>query len=285
MQRNETIVVIDDDDEIRTLVEIALARPGRTIVGFGDGDAALRFLSEAERVDLVVSDVLMEGYDGHRLLRHLRSNARTAPTPVIFVGEIDNPDERIGGMHDRGVEHVLKPFDIDALRQRVDAALLRGPVRAAVRDGVTGLPLREQFQADLDDALRAAAGGSSPLAVCAVAVLDGAPPAVDRDERLVRIAKIVSAQLRATDAAAFMGDGRFAMLHRACDAAGAVLIASRILAAVAADPLCVRAGIAVGIAAASAPVAADAATFLRTADEALRAAKESAGERMAVREL
>src|SRR5690348_48235 len=104
MERRETVVIVDDDREIRTLMELALSKPGRTLVGFGDGQAALDFLASADAVDLVVSDVLMEGFDGHRLLRHLRANARTAATPVIFVTAAEAALERIGGLGERSVE-------------------------------------------------------------------------------------------------------------------------------------------------------------------------------------
>jgi diguanylate cyclase (GGDEF)-like protein len=284
MTGSETIVVIDDDKETRTLVEIALARAGRTLVGFGEGDEALRFLAAADRIDLVISDVAMEGYDGHRLLRHLRADPNSGATPVIFVtGGVDG-DGRIGGLRDRGVEQLHKPFDIAALRSLVDEVLRRGPVAVAPRDDATGLQSGDRFHEELSKALRAASGAAAPLAVVLVDI-ESRPDGPVSDAVLRRVADIISLQLRATDWAARLHAATFATLHPACDASGATAIAERILAAVDAEPLCAGASVAVGIAATKVPDAEEAAVMLETADDAVRKAKSLSGKRLCVGEM
>jgi diguanylate cyclase (GGDEF)-like protein len=286
MESSETVVVIDDDKEIRVLVELAVAKAGRTVIGFGDGEEALRYLSGGVPVDLVISDVAMEGYDGHRLLRHLRSEPKTAPTPVLFVTEGEDSETSIGGLHDRGVGLIRKPFEIAALRVRVDEAVRRGPVPSVVRDRVTGLLSAEQFRGDLEAALRGAPGSVAPLAVVVGDLEDfGRADAAGAEDVLRRIGEIVSMQLRGTDLAARIGDVRFATLHRACDAAGATIIAERILGAVAEDSVCAGVRIAIGVAAVAEPNATDAEAVMRATDGALSRAKEHDAKKMAVAEV
>lgn len=280
MDRKQTIVIVDDDREIRTLMELALAKPGRSVIGFGDGQEALEFLERTDGVDLVVSDVVMEGFDGHRLLRHLRANARTAATSVIFVTAADPVDDRIGGIGDRAVEHLRKPFEIDALRALADSAISSGKRVVPPRDPATGLHVRRHFEDLVAAALSDAAANGPPLALMA-----GDLQSSDPDAALLRVAEIISMHLRATDCAGRIGDRAFATLHPACDAAGATAIAQRIIDAVSSDPRCSGATITLGLAIAAAPRDTSSGALLDAANEALRDAKSAGSTSMSLRTL
>jgi len=279
VERAETIVIVDDDREIRTLMELALAKPGRSVIGFGDGQQALEFLERTEGVGLVVSDVVMEGFDGHRLLRHLRANARTAATSVIFVTATDF-DVRGGVAGDRAVERLRKPFEIGELRALAEAAIRRSERAAPPRDPSTGLHQREQFEALVAAALGQAAPDGPPLAVMA-----GDLQAKEPDAALRRVAEIIGMHLRASDCAGRIGDRAFATLHPACDAAGATAIALRIIDAVASDPQCAGATIALGLAIAPAPADTRSDSLLAAAREALNEALRADSTRMSLRTL
>jgi diguanylate cyclase (GGDEF)-like protein len=262
MERSETVVIVDDDRAIRTVIELALAKSGRTVVGFGDGQEALDFLSSADGVDLVVSDVAMEGFDAHRLLRHLRASANTAATPVIFVTAADAADDRSAGAGDRMVEHMRKPFDIAELRTRVDMAIRHGATDARPRDPLTGLHTRDHFESLLAQALAAAQPSGPPVALMIgdVSAAHGA---------LERVAQIVAAHLRGTDFAARFGEQSIATLHPACDADGAATIANRILSVVASDPRCAGARLRLGVAVAVTPHDASADALIGAAHDAV----------------
>src|SRR5580704_11655653 len=120
----QTIVIIDDEDEIRTLMELALARPGRAIVGFADSSEALAYLREDRPVDAIISDVRMAGLDGYALVQRLQERAETAGTPVIFVSANDAADHQVSAAG-VDVEFLRKPFEIAELRARVDAVVAR----------------------------------------------------------------------------------------------------------------------------------------------------------------
>jgi len=277
MDAAQTIVVIDDDRGLRTVIELALARTGREIIGFGDGQAALDFLQQAERVDLVISDVAMEGFDGHRLLRHLRGQPATAATHVIFLTASDDIGDRIGGVADKAVERIRAPFDIDELRARVDGALGRVPAAAAVRDAATGLHTRRAFEVLLAEALGATTD-EAPVAVI-VGLLNGDAAAFPR------VAHVVALQLRASDVAARVDDRSFAALHTHCDERRASAIAERVIASVRADPQCAACDLSVGVAVTADPQAAGAADLIGAAHAAARAQAEAPEATIAVRTL
>jgi PleD family two-component response regulator len=280
MERNETVVVVDDDRAIRTVIEMALKKPGRTIVGFGDGQEALEFLARSDDVDLVVSDVAMEGFDGHRLLRHLRSNVRTASTSVIFVTAADGAEARFDVVGERAVEHLRKPFDVAELRSRADGAILRRENSAPPRDSETGLHTRAHFESLLATALRDAPSDGSPLALM-IGDLEG----VDGGAALPRIATIIAMHLRTTDFAARIGDSAFATVHPSCDASGVTAIGQRILRAVSGDPQCAGVSIRLGLAVAPAPRETLPEALFAAANEALNAEKKTGEAPLTLRTL
>jgi CheY-like chemotaxis protein len=122
--QSQTVVIIDDDVEIRTLMELALAKPGRSVTCFGDGAEAAEFILSQPRVDCIVSDVRMAGLDGFGLLERIERDNRASGTPVIFVSADDAAPERLGAVSGN-VEFLRKPFEIADLRARVDAGALR----------------------------------------------------------------------------------------------------------------------------------------------------------------
>jgi signal transduction histidine kinase len=116
------ILVIDDDDALRELVQLALVRAGYEVEEANDGssgvEAAMRFLP-----DLILCDVRMEGMDGYATLRALRKNLLTATTPVILMtGQADTAGMR-QGMELGADDYLPKPFRLDELTGAVEARL------------------------------------------------------------------------------------------------------------------------------------------------------------------
>jgi CheY-like chemotaxis protein len=198
-------VIIDDEDEIRTLMELALAKPGRSVVGFSDSSAALAFLSEHRTVDVIVSDVRMAGMDGYALVQRLQENGATAGTPVIFVSANDAADSRLTaiGAH---VEFLRKPFEIADLRARVDALVAR---QAA--------PLPD-FEAQLAGAVARArkSEGAMSLLLVATAPAVASLPAQRARSVSTSIAGVVRAHLRRSDAAATLAPYAYAASLDGC---------------------------------------------------------------------
>ncbi|HLJ84977.1 MAG TPA: response regulator [Candidatus Eremiobacteraceae bacterium] len=156
MPQPQSIVIIDDDVEIRALMELALAKPGRSVTCFGDGAEAAEFILSQPRVDCIVSDVRMAGLDGFGLLARIESDSNARGTPVIFVSADDAAPDRLGAGN-TNVDFLRKPFDIAELRARVDAGALR-------RDEPS-----KDFRQHVAEAIAGAVPGASSVAVLVVA--------------------------------------------------------------------------------------------------------------------
>jgi len=114
-----TILVVDDDPDIRRILALSLERIGGYRVCLADGaDAALE-MATREHPDLVLLDVSMPGSDGPEILSTFRAQAATELVPVIFLTAISG-DEDIARLRALGVIDVIsKPFDIVGLPARI----------------------------------------------------------------------------------------------------------------------------------------------------------------------
>lgn len=137
-----TILVVDDDDSILTLLEIALDEVGEVVTA-ADGEQALAWTRQ-QLPDIVVMDVMMPHTNGLDVLRTWRQDPRTADMDVILLSAKDQPaDERAG--YDAGADaYVVKPMDVDVLRGLVGAMLAsREAQKRAVMDEFRNLQVGE----------------------------------------------------------------------------------------------------------------------------------------------
>jgi len=105
-----TILVIDDEPDIRLVVRVSLQARGVAVLEAGGGRDGVR-LARAERPDAVLLDVMMPLMDGPSTLVALRATPETAGIPVIFLTAKAQPSEleRLRGLGAQGV--LTKPFD------------------------------------------------------------------------------------------------------------------------------------------------------------------------------
>ncbi len=269
----QTIVIIDDEDEIRTLMELALARPGRAVVGFSDSSEALAYLREDRPVDAIISDVRMAGLDGYALVQRLQERDETAGTPVIFVSANDAADIRLSESGAE-IEFLRKPFEIAELRARVDAVVARRSEPAL------------DFDAILAAAVATAGKNERPMSLLLVATV---PPLQTFATKRARstalfIAGIVRAHLRRSDEAAMLAPYACAASLDGCPPQRAREIAVAIAADLVAQTGALGVDIHVGLGCAS---DCRALTFLELFDAAQTAVKAAAvrAERFAMREV
>jgi len=119
-----TILVVDDEKDIRELVGFHLTQDGYTVRQAETGEEALRDVA-AERPALVILDVMLPGIDGLEVCRRLRADSATAAVPVIMLtaraGEVD----RVLGLEIGADDYVVKPFSPRELLARAHAVLRR----------------------------------------------------------------------------------------------------------------------------------------------------------------
>jgi DNA-binding response OmpR family regulator len=117
-----SILVVDDDDDIRALVGELLERAGHVVIKAPDGESALK-LFYSRQPDLVVLDVSMPGLDGWEVLNRIRE---LSDVPVLMLTARAEELEKVRGLRAGADDYVTKPFGRQELLARVDATLRRG---------------------------------------------------------------------------------------------------------------------------------------------------------------
>lgn len=117
----DRVLVVDDDVEIRSLLEEYLTRHDYRVTAVGDGPSMERAMEEA-RFDLVVLDLMLPGEDGISLCRRLRSRSGI---PVIMLTARGGESDRITGLETGADDYLPKPFNPHELLARIKSVLRR----------------------------------------------------------------------------------------------------------------------------------------------------------------
>ncbi|WP_460523664.1 response regulator transcription factor [Flindersiella endophytica] len=117
-----TVLVVDDEPNIRELLSAALRLSGFEVHVAACGESALLEAADV-RPDIVVLDVMLPDYDGFTLAGKLRG--LDADLPVLFLTAKDAVEDRIAGLSAGGDDYVTKPFSLDELVLRLRAILRR----------------------------------------------------------------------------------------------------------------------------------------------------------------
>ncbi len=117
------VLVVDDDESIRMVAEVALESVGGWEVLSADGGPAALELAAAHRLDAILLDVMMPGMDGLETYRRLAADPATAGIPVVLVTAKVRVGDR-ADWDDLGVAGMIpKPFDPMTLSRDVSALL------------------------------------------------------------------------------------------------------------------------------------------------------------------
>jgi DNA-binding response OmpR family regulator len=121
MPNSSTILLVDDEDSIQTLLTYPLERDGYRVVQSRDGEDALRRFAD-EDVDLVVLDVMLPRLDGLEVCKRLRSQSNV---PIIMLTARGEELDKVLGLELGADDYITKPFSIREFRSRVRALLRR----------------------------------------------------------------------------------------------------------------------------------------------------------------
>jgi CheY-like chemotaxis protein len=117
----KNILVIDDKEDIRTLIEMVLSNFGFTVFEAENGRIGLQML-RAQSLDLVLCDINMPGMDGYQTLGAVRESSSTAPIPFILMTGLVSRDGFRRGMANGADDYLVKPFTTEEL---IDAVMSR----------------------------------------------------------------------------------------------------------------------------------------------------------------
>ncbi len=126
------VLVVDDEPNIRELVQVALKFHGCSVTTTGTGMDALQ-LAAIDGPDLIVLDVMLPDIDGFEVCRRLRASANDVP--VIFLTARDTTSDTVTGLTLGGDDYITKPFSVEALVARVRAVLRRATRQQDSADG------------------------------------------------------------------------------------------------------------------------------------------------------
>jgi CheY-like chemotaxis protein len=132
-----TILVVDDEPDIRLLTKLNLERDGHRIITASNGAEALAAVQDAPP-DLILLDVMMPEVDGWAVLDQLKQHLGKpfSDIPVILLTALGGPMDRVKGGIEGAVRYLTKPIDLEELRGSVTDALTtpEGPQRRKAQE-------------------------------------------------------------------------------------------------------------------------------------------------------
>lgn len=134
------LLVVEDEDDLRHTLEVALGREGFDVVVAADGTTALEAAARAAP-DLIVLDLMLPDVSGTQVCRSLRERDETRDTPVIMLTARDEEIDRVVGFEVGADDYVTKPFSMRELILRIRARLRRTSATPAAESHVVG-PLK-----------------------------------------------------------------------------------------------------------------------------------------------
>jgi two-component system alkaline phosphatase synthesis response regulator PhoP len=120
-----TVLIVDDEREIRELIAFNLGREGFRTVPAKSGEEALA-LAERERPDLIVLDLLLPGIDGLAVCRRLKEKPATRAIPILMLTAKAEDQDIVLGLEMGAEDYLTKPFSPRVLVARIRSLLRRG---------------------------------------------------------------------------------------------------------------------------------------------------------------
>lgn len=146
------ILVVEDDSDISTLLQIYFESEGYSVVTAERGEAALEACRH-QLPNVIVLDIMLPDMDGYDVCRQLRNTLRTSHIPVIFLTQKDERSDKIKGLELGADDYITKPFDVEELNLRVRNAMARSRVES-LTNPTTGLPSSQLIEEQLRQLMR-----------------------------------------------------------------------------------------------------------------------------------
>ncbi len=121
-----SVLVVEDEANIRELVALHLRLEELSPVETGDGTTALE-LARTRRFDLLILDLMLPGLDGVTLCRAIRRDSANLRTPILMLTARREESDKVLGLDSGADDYLTKPFGVRELMARVRALLRRGP--------------------------------------------------------------------------------------------------------------------------------------------------------------
>ncbi|MFL1503233.1 EAL domain-containing protein [Pseudomonas sp. S191] len=113
-----TLLIVDDEPQVRKLLETLLQHEGYQTLSAASGEEALQLVAQ-QPPDLILLDIMMPGMDGYEVASHLKGNETTASIPIIMLSALSESSARVSGLESGAEEFLSKPVERVELWLRV----------------------------------------------------------------------------------------------------------------------------------------------------------------------
>jgi two-component system alkaline phosphatase synthesis response regulator PhoP len=120
----QSILVVEDEDDIRELLRYNLAKEGYQVTGSASGEEALKAI-RVSLPDLLLLDLMLPGMDGLEVCRFLRQDPQTRNLPIVMLTAKGEEADIVAGLELGADDYVTKPFSLRVLLARLRAVLRR----------------------------------------------------------------------------------------------------------------------------------------------------------------
>jgi len=120
VETKKKILIIEDETELITILQIRLSKDNFEVFAASDGNAGLT-LANSIRPDVILLDIMMPGKDGFSLLRELKGNINTCDIPVIMVTAKDKMEASC--ILEGAESFIMKPFDYRQLEEKIKSLI------------------------------------------------------------------------------------------------------------------------------------------------------------------
>ena len=129
MNEQARILSIEDDAEMRGLIQLILERKGHRVMGVKRGELGLELLRSL-KPDVLLLDLMLPDMDGWEIYRRMKADPELASVPVIIVSAKNKDHDAANGFQIQGEDKFLqKPFEVADLINTVYEALERTPIK------------------------------------------------------------------------------------------------------------------------------------------------------------
>ena len=133
MASAQKILIVEDEPDIRKLVQYNLTQERFSVLEAEDGEQALKLL-QREKPNLVILDLMLPGLSGMELCKLLRQRSETAKLPILMLTAKAGEADRIVGLEMGADDYLAKPFSPREMVARVRAILRRSEAKPATGD-------------------------------------------------------------------------------------------------------------------------------------------------------
>ena len=132
-ERQPTVLITDDAPEIVIVVAAILEKEGYLVLKSYSGEECIA-LSNSNRPDIILLDVMMPDIDGFKVCERLKNDSNTKDIPVVFITSKVETKDKIKGLSRGAIDYITKPFNPDELKARVRSHLQTKIMQDELRD-------------------------------------------------------------------------------------------------------------------------------------------------------